>query len=132
MTRDFNAKVALSMVNHNIEWYGDFYTFTNVSVDEFNQLKPTEEKIVVKGLFHNGSADHVEFNISDNSGIATKTVPYLLVGYTQVKDIKIGSILCKPEDETIPKYRVTGISDLNDMHLIADISLEVIEDANYF
>lgn len=96
-------------------------------MNEFNEKSDELEKVAeIKGVFHNGSANHIVVVIADNGQAQEKNSPYILTTWFN------GSRVQKDDKITINgiSYKVTGINNINEYNILADISLEVILDGD--
>ena len=121
----FTERVALHRLSQQIAWQGKRYTFYRRQVNEFNEQSTEPTKLSeVKGLFHNGSSNHVVINTTDNGQVIEKNKPYIMTTWGQ------GKILQLNDEVTINSntYRVTDVYNIGEYNLIAEVSLEVILD----
>ena len=75
-----------------------------------------------KALFHNGSSDHIEISTSDAGSVIQKNTPYVMANWQDAKNLHMGDITVINSC----KYKVTGITNVNQMDIVGEISLEVI------
>lgn len=123
------------MVNTNFEVYkikrelkrsGKSYTFLRSIDNDFGEPSGTEEKEigVLRGLYHEQN-QHIMVTMGDTTQIRTKKVPSILCLYEDATllALRVGDKV-KFGDKTM---KVTGVVDVQEWHLIADISLEEVD-----
>lgn len=122
----FDQRMAFHRLEQQIAWRGEFYTVTRKELNEFNEKTSPVEIGTIKGIFHNGSSNHVKVNISDNGQVIEKNTPYIMTTWFN------GSILKKDDIISINSvdYKVTGIANIGEYNIIAEVSLEVILNGN--
>lgn len=96
------------------------YTFTSMRKDEYNQ--PIDgETIAVKGIYHESNS-FITVNTSDSASVQRKKSPMILTLLDDtVKMIKQGD---KVSINSV-LYTVSGILDIQNYGVAADISLEM-------
>lgn len=98
------------------------YTFTSVRTDEYNQ--PTAaggESISIVGIYHERNSFITE-TTSEAASVQRKKSPMILTLLDDsVKKLKQGDILLLGEK----CYRVSGVLDIQNYGVVADISLEM-------
>lgn len=114
----------LHVVKQNIKQHGATYTFQRYKKDERGQ--ETTELTTVCGLnalFHI-SKGYVTKSTGDYGVTRSKGQPMLLCITENSEDIELLDVV------TVGKnmYRVTEVNDLNNEGIIADISLELVDD----
>lgn len=121
----FTERVALHRLSQQIAWQGKRYTFYRRQVNEFNEQSTEPAKLSdIKGLFHNGSSNHVVVNTTDNGQVIEKNTPYIMTTWGQGKMLQLNDEVTINEKT----YRVTAVANINEYSLIAEVSLEVILD----
>ena len=123
----FDEKTTLHRVEQQISWRGSLFSVLRPKMNEFNEKSDELEKVTeIKGIFHNGSSNHVVVVIADSGQVQEKDIPYILTTWFN------GSQVQKDDRITINEvpYKVTGINNINEYNILADISLEVILDGN--
>lgn len=89
--------------------------------------EPTEEETKIgelQGLYHEQSS-HVKVTTGDTTQIRSKKIPMILCLYDDfvMLDLKMGDKV-KINGKT---YKVTGVVNIQEWNIIADVSLEVID-----
>lgn len=101
---------------------GMTYTFTSVLTDEYNQ--PTTaggENISIVGVYHEKNS-FIKVATSESASVQRKKSPMILTLFDEsVKKLKQGDVLLLGENS----YRVSGILDVQNYGVVADISLEM-------
>lgn len=121
----FDEKTALHRVEQQIAWRGQLFSVLRPKMNEFNEKSDEMEEVAqIKGIFHNGSANHVSIVVGDDGQVQEKETPYILTTWL------IGRKLRKDDRITINnmKYKIVGINNINEYNIISDVSLEVILD----
>ena len=108
-------------IYRQIKYNGTEYTFKRYGLDDYNQLSDeVTETFTFEGLFHE-TVKHIGLAESDGARIFNVPVSYILCLYEDGKAIKIDDQV--EINEKV--YRVTGKTDLNNLQIAYDISLEL-------
>lgn len=103
---------------------GKEYVFKRPIVDKFNQVSDEFEEDVIKitGLYHEQSG-YINLVTSEGSVTRVKKVPMILCLYSDLGDLK------KNDQVMIngKAHKVTGIANVQEWSIIADISMEVVD-----
>lgn len=122
------------MVNKSFEVYkvkrelkrsGRDYKFTRPGVNDFGEPLDKEEEVgELRGLYHEQS-EHIAVTMSDTTQVRTKKVPSILCLYEDVASLAlvVGDRV-KLNEKTM---KVTGVVNIQEWNLIADVSLEVVD-----
>ena len=120
------------MVNNKFETYklqrelkriGKEYVFERPKLNQYKEpTGETEDVCKLAGLYHeqNGS---ISVSTGETTQTRTKKVPMILCLFNDAKLLKIGDIV-KINSKT---FKVTGTVNIQEWNIIADISLEVID-----
>lgn len=123
----FDEKTTLHRVEQQIAWRGHLFSVLRSKMNEFNEKSDEPEKVAeIRGIFHNGSSNHVVVVIADSGQAQEKDAPYILTTWFNGSQVKKDDIITINE---VP-YKVTGINNINEYNILADISLEVILNGN--
>lgn len=123
----FDEKTTLHRVEQQIAWRGHLFSVLRPKMNEFNEKSDEPEKVAeIRGIFHNGSSNHVVVVIADSGQAQEKDAPYILTTWFNGSQVKKDDIITINE---VP-YKVTGINNINEYNILADISLEVILNGN--
>lgn len=124
------------MVNTKFEAYklcrenkrsGKLYEFKRAKLNDFKEPVNDYDTVTqLTGLYHeqNGS---ISVATGDTTQTRTKKVPMILCLYEDAKSIKLGDIV----EINSKVFKVTGFVNIQEWNIIADISLEVVDDVVY-
>ena len=99
---------------------GSEFSFTRMGTDEFNQPTETEETVKLKGLYHEQNS-FIALQNHDSGSVQRKKSPMVLTLMENISTLKQGDITMING----VKYRVSGILDIQNFGVAADISLEM-------
>lgn len=120
-----NKKFEAYKINREIKKSGIVYEFKRSKVNEFNE--PTDEFEVIgelKGIYHEQNSS-VQIIMGDTTQTRTKKIPMILCLYDDAANLllKVDDII-KINGKVL---KVTGITNIQEWNIIADISLEVVD-----
>lgn len=121
-----NKCIELYKVQREIKMHGSDFTVKRNKIDEYKE--PTGEKETIttfRGLFHITKTFQTR-NISDGTVTRTKGQPMVLVDYSDVGEIHNGDTI----EYNGLEYTVADVNNVEQMNIIADISMELIIDGN--
>lgn len=121
-----NKCIELYKVQREIKMHGSDFTVKRNKIDEYKE--PTGEKETIttfRGLFHITKTFQTR-NISDGTVTRTKGQPMVLVDYSDVGETRNGDII----EYNGLEYTVADVNNVEQMNIIADISMELIIDGN--
>lgn len=123
------------MINNQFEAYkikrelkrsGIDYEFKRSNVNDFGE--PIEDPEVLgylRGLYHEQNSN-IQITTGDTTQVRTKKIPMILCLYEDVAYLNlIAGDIVTINDKTL---KVTGVVNIQEWNLIADISLEVVDD----
>lgn len=119
-----NTKFEAYKVRRELKRIGKEYEFKRAKLNNFKE--PTNENMVagkLTGLYHEQNSN-VSISTGDTTQTRTKKIPMILCLYEDATFLKIGDKV-KINSKT---FKVTGIINIQEWNIIADISLEVIDD----
>ena len=121
-----NKQFEAYKVKREIKRSGTEYTFYRNDANEFGE--PTTEQVtlgVVKGLYHEQNSN-IALTTGDTTQTRTKKIPMLLCLWDDLKHVilKVGD---KTEINS-KVFKVTGVTNVQEWSIVADISLEVVDD----
>lgn len=119
-----NTKFEAYKLRRELKRIGKEYEFKRAKLNDFKE--PTkEEEFAGKllGLYHEQSSN-VSITTGDTTQTRTKKIPMILCLYEDATFLKIGDKI-KINSKT---FKVTGVVNIQEWNIIADISLEVIDD----
>lgn len=125
------------MVNKNFEIYklkrelkrsGKDYKFFRQIINKFGEPSGDEEMIgILRGLYHEQS-EHISVVTGDTTQMRTKKIPSILCLYEDTVSL---SLIIGDKIRLNGKImKITGIVNIQEWNLIADISLEVVDNGN--
>ena len=123
-----NTKFEAYKLRRELKKIGTEYAFERPKMNEFRE--PTKEREVVHkliGLYHDynsSGAGAIVLNISEAAQIRSKKIPMILCLYEDAKPVELGDVIKINSKE----YKVIGVVNIQEWNIIADISLEVIDD----
>lgn len=122
------------MVNKNFEVYklkrelkrsGEDYEFMRMDANKFGEPSGNEKNLgTLRGLYHEEN-EHISVVMGDTTQTRTKKVPSILCLYEDAASLAlvIGDRV-KLNGKTM---KVTGVVNIQEWNLIADVSLEVVD-----
>lgn len=119
-----NTKFEAYKLRRELKRVGTEYEFKRAKLNNFKE--PTNESVLagkLTGLYHEQNS-HVSITTSDATQTRTKKVPMILCLYEDAKTLKLGDTVKINSKE----LKVTGIVNIQEWNIIADISLEVVDD----
>lgn len=121
MTTKFEA----AKLKKELKTSGINYEFKRLKVNDFGE--PTEESEVVatiKGLYHEQNSN-IQITTGETTQIRTKKIPMVLCLYEDaaLAALKVGDIVTINSKT----FKVTGVVNIQEWSIIADISLEVVD-----
>lgn len=120
-----NTQFEAFKIKRELKRSGIAYKFERCKKNSFGELSDDKEEIgVISGLYHEQNSK-IEIKAGDASQIRTKKIPMILCLYEDVMPL-----LLKNGDVVIfnnKTFKVTGIVNIQEWNIIADISLEVVD-----
>ena len=119
-----NTKFEAYKIRRELKKVGTQYEFERPELNEFKE--PTDKRLFagkITGLYHEQNG-YIRVTTGEAAQFRSKKIPTILCLYEDAKSLKIN-------DETkinSKTYRVTGVLNIQEWNLIADVSLEVIDD----
>ena len=127
-----NTRFELYKFRRELKRNGKDYTFRRRKLNKFNEpIGELEDILTVRCLYHEVSSFKTT-STGDSSTTVTEKQPMLLCAVEDVKDsgLEIGDFI-EVEDSVYGDKKVlrfVGIVDIQNYGIIADISLEVVDD----
>ena len=119
-----NTKFEAYKLRRELKRIGKEYEFKRAKLNDFKE--PTKDSVVagkLTGLYHEQNSN-VSITTGDTTQTRTKKVPMILCLYEDATFLKIGDkVKINSKD-----FKVTGVVNIQEWNIIADISLEVIDD----
>lgn len=119
-----NTKFEEYKLRRELKRTGKEYEFKRPELNAFKE--PTKENKFVcklKGLYHEQNS-HVSVSTGDTTQTRTKKIPMILCMYEDAEILRIGDKV-EVNSKTL---KVTGVVNVQAWNIIADISLEVVDD----
>lgn len=121
MTTKFEA----AKLKKELKTSGIDYEFKRLKVNDFGE--PTEESEVVAtitGLYHEQNSN-IQITTGETTQIRTKKIPMVLCLYEDatLAALKVGDVVTINSKT----FKVTGVVNIQEWGIIADISLEVVD-----
>lgn len=121
-----NKCIELYKVQREIKMHGSDFTVKRDKINEYKEPTGERETITTfRGLFHITKTFQTR-NIEDGTVTRTKGQPMVLVDYKNTTSIKNGDIL----EYNGLEYTVADVNNIEQMNIIADISMELIINGN--
>lgn len=118
-----NTRFEAYKVRRELKRIGKEYEFKRAKLNDFKE--PTKDSVVAGkliGLYHEQNSN-VSITTGDTTQTRTKKVPMILCLYEDATFLKIGDFV-KINSKT---FKVTGVTNIQEWNIIADISLEVTD-----
>lgn len=120
-----NTQFEAYKIKRELKRSGIDYEFKRSSVNDFGE--PVGESIVIgtiRGLYHEQNSS-VQVTTGDTTQVRTKKIPMILCLYEDAASLvlQVGDEL-KINNKTL---KVTGVVNIQEWNIIADISLEVVD-----
>ena len=122
------------MVNKNFEVYklkrelkrsGVDYEFTRQKVNDFGEPTGDDKSVrILRGLYHERN-EHIAVTMSDTTQVRTKKVPSILCLYEDAASLAL--VIGDKIKLNGKEMKVTGVVNIQEWNLIADVSLEVVD-----
>lgn len=117
-----NTKFLKHRVERALAMNGQKFSFIPMLRDEYNQLKQSSTTIEVFGMYHEQNS-FISVTSSDAASVQRKKSPMILTLLDDnVKKLKQGDVLFLGDT----RYTVSGILDIQNWGIVADISLEMV------
>ena len=120
------------MVNNKFEAYklhrelkrsGKEYTFKRAVLNEFKEpTKDTTKVGTLIGLYHEQNSN-ISITTGDTTQTRNKKIPAILCLFDDAKFLKVDDIV----EINSKTFKVTGILNIQEWNIIADVSLEVVD-----
>lgn len=120
-----NTQFEAYKIKRELKRSGIDYEFKRFDVNDFGE--PVGEPIVIgtiRGLYHEQNSS-VQITTGDTTQVRTKKIPMILCLYEDAANLvlQVGDEL-KINNKTL---KVTGVVNIQEWNVIADISLEVVD-----
>lgn len=118
-----NTKFEAYKIRRELKKSGEQYEFVRAELNEFKE--PTNKTVVVgklMGLYHEQNSN-ISVTMGDTTQIRTKKIPMILCLFEDVKSLMVHDTV-KINSKT---FKITGIVNIQEWNVVADISLEAID-----
>ena len=118
-----NTKFEAYKIRRELKRIGKEYEFKRAKLNNFKE--PTKDSVVagrLTGLYHEQNSN-VSISTGDTTQSRTKKIPMILCLHEDATFLKIDDFV-KINSKT---FKVTGVTNIQEWNIIADISLEVID-----
>lgn len=121
-----NLKFERNKLKREIKKSGKEYKFLRAGKNKFGEPsdEPTEV-CSIKALYHENNG-YISNQVGDAAVYRTKKIPMLLCVYEDATSLVSGDYVFINGN----KYKVTGVVNVQEWNIAADISLEVVDDGN--
>lgn len=124
-----NNKFEVYKLRRELKRSGRSYKFVRATLNEFGEPSKEEEIVgTLRGLYHesNLTRQYIEMTMKDVAQVRTEKVPLVLCLYEDVVSL---SLAIGDKTEVNGRVlKVVGVTNIQDWNLIADVSLEVVDD----
>lgn len=120
------TKFEVAKLKKELKTSGINYEFKRLKVNDFGEpIGDSEVVTTIKGLYHEQNSN-VQITTGETTQIRTKKIPMILCLYDDAAlvALKVGDVV-KINSKT---FKVTGVVNIQEWNIIADISLEVVDD----
>lgn len=120
-----NTKFETYKLRRELKRSGIDYKFLRAAPNKFGEPSDEYEEVgVIRGLYHEQNG-HIQVTTGDTTQVRTKKIPTILCLYDDTTPLKLQTgDVAMINGKT---YSVTGIVDVQNWNVFADISLEVFD-----
>lgn len=121
MTTKFEA----AKLKKELKTSGIDYEFKRLKVNDFGETTEESEVVAtIKGLYHEQNSN-IQITTGETTQIRTKKIPMVLCLYEDaaLAALKVGDVVTINSKT----FKVTGVVNIQEWSIIADISLEVVD-----
>lgn len=116
-----NKKFECYKIEREIKRSGQSYIFNRLERNGFKELTGNIEVVkTIQGLYHEQNSA-IQITTGDTTQIRTKKIPMILCLFDETKELQVEDVVAI-NGKT---FRVTGVVNIQEWNIIADISLEV-------
>lgn len=118
-----NTKFEAYKIRRELKRIGKNYEFKRAKLNAFKEPMNEEDSVgKIVGLYHEQNGN-ISITTGDTTQTRTKKIPMILCLYEDVNFLKIDDKV-KINSKT---FKVTGIVNIQEWNIIADISLEIVD-----
>lgn len=120
-----NKQFEAYKVKREIKRSGLEYQIKRHGTNKFGEPTATDDTVVcnVRGLYHEQNSN-IQITTGDTTQIRTKKIPMVLCIWDDVTGVTTGDFIVLNNKV----FNITGIVNIQEWGIIADISLEVVDD----
>ena len=120
-----NTQFEAYKIKRELKRSGINYEFKRYNVNDFGE--PIDEPIVIgtiQGLYHEKNSS-IRITTGDTTQVRTKKIPMILCLYDDAASLalQVGDLL----EINKKQFKVTGVTNIQEWNIIADVSLEVVD-----
>lgn len=124
-----NTRFEAYKIVREIKRIGRNFEFKRNAKNEFGEPDKEQHSVItqIKGLYHEQNSN-IQITTGDTTQTRTKKIPMILCLYENIID-EFGPLLAVNDYITFndKTYKVTGVVNIQEWNLIADISLELVD-----
>lgn len=123
-----NTRFEAYKVKREIKRSGKAFNFFRRKVNEFGELMDEIEVVgSINGIYHEQSSN-IQINSTETTRFRTEKIPMILCLYSDVKklNLKVDDFIAINDE----KMTLSGVVNIQEWNIIADISLEVVDYGN--
>lgn len=118
-----NTKFEAYKIRRELKRIGRVFVFERMKRNEFKELTDEpESSFSLIGLYHEQNS-HISVNVGETTQTRSKKIPSIICLYEDAKLLKTEDIV----KMNSKKFKVTGIINIQEWDIVADISLEVFD-----
>ena len=122
-----HSQFAAYKIKRELKRSGIDYEFKRSGLNDFGE--PNNELItvgIIKGLYHEQNSN-IHITTADTTQVRTKKIPMMLCLYDDAASLvlQVGDLL----EINKKQFKVTGVTNIQEWNIVADISLEVVDNA---
>ena len=134
-----NTKFEAYKLKRELKRSGKTYKIERYGVNEYGEpikgsINSTSKVGEFKGLYHEQNG-YMQMSTTDTTQIISKKIPMIMCLFDDIKELNLkidDVIMIGEQDKNIDftEHRITGVTNIQNWGIIADISLEPVEKIN--
>lgn len=121
-----NKQFEAYKIQREIKRSGETYKFRRHTKNKFGEPVIDENRdsdvCNVQGLYHEENSN-IQITTGDTTQVRTKKIPMVLCAWDEAKDLVVGDFTIINQKV----FKVTGVVNIQEWSIVADISLEVVD-----
>lgn len=109
-----------SKVKRQIQWNGQEFQFTRVVEDKYHRGTEETATVTLSGVYHQATS-YKQKTTADGSITSSKALPMILCMYEDAAKLKLGDTVKINGQDMF----VTGVENIQELNVAAEVSLEV-------